>query len=115
MENEKPDFGSPANPEAVGAALYRIKPGYVLREISGEFLAIPVSLQDELDSRVAVMNPVGKFLWEQLQQERTVAELIRAVTDSYEVSADEAGRDIVEFMDQLRINQLLLTNLEGKR
>lgn len=106
MDKEQPNIDG-----AAGCG-YRVKPGFVLREIGGEYLAIPVSVEDEPESRVAVLNCVGKFLWEQLQGPRTIAQLVRAVTDAYEVCAEEAGADIREFIDQLQENHLLIMNLE---
>lgn len=107
MNREQP------NTDEIPGSFCRVKPGFVLREIGGEYLAIPVSMQDEPESRIAVLNSVGKFLWEQLQCPRTIAQLVQAVTDAYEVSEEEASADIREFIDQLRENHLLLTNLEG--
>ena len=106
MDKEQPNIDGAAD------CGYRVKPGFVLREIGGEYLAIPVSVEDEPESRVAVLNCVGKFLWEQLQSPRTIAQLVQAVTDAYEVPAEEAGADIREWIDQLQENHLLLTNLE---
>ena len=107
MEQVNPIIGL-ADPQRTGNTYYQIKPGYVVREIAGEYLAVPVALQDEAESRIAVLNSWGKFLWEQLQQGQTVVGLVHAMTDCYEVSATEAERDILEFLDQLKQNKLLL-------
>lgn len=80
---------------------YRGKSGFVVREIAGEFLLIPVAMQDDQQTRIAVLNEQGKFLWERLQRPCTIAGLTEAVTESYDVSAEEAERDIYEFIDQL--------------
>ena len=107
MEQVNPSIGL-ADPQRTGNTYYQIKPGFVVREIAGEYLAVPVALQDEAESRIAVLNSWGKFLWEQLQHEQTVAGLVQAMTEDYDVAAAEAERDILEFLDQLKENQLLL-------
>lgn len=91
---------------------YRIREGYSLREIAGEYLAIPVLLSDDADSKVAILSESGQFLWEQLREEKTPDELVRAVTDEFDVSAEEAERDIKEFIEQLKINQLVICKTE---
>lgn len=85
----------------------RRRDGYALREIMGEFLLIPVSMKDGASSQVATLNEGGKFLWELLAQERSIDELVGEMTREYEVSADEARTDILEFVNLLENNSLL--------
>ena len=94
---------------------YRVKSGYVVREIAGEFIAIPVSMQDEPQARIAVLSPGGKFLWDLLAEERTLDDLIEAMTQTYDVTAEIAGQDIEEFLTHLSKNQLLESKMEEKQ
>lgn len=87
--------------------LLNARRGYVLREIAGEYLLIPVELADGSQSQMAVLNEVGSFLWEKLQEEQTVDTMVHALTGEYEVSREEAEADICEFLDHLERNQLL--------
>lgn len=87
---------------------YRLKPGYVLRELGGEYLAIPVDLEGEPDTRVAMLNPVAKLLWEQLDSEKTVAELVSAVMEEFEVEEEEAKQDVLEFLGRLEEHRFLV-------
>ena len=48
---------------------YRIKAKYIMREIAGEFLAIPLGAGDGNTSQIVILNPVSKLLWEELQKE----------------------------------------------
>ena len=88
--------------------LLQARSGYVLREIAGEYLLVPVELEDGSQSQMAVLNEVGKFLWELLQGEQTVDTMVSAITEEYEVSREEAEADICEFLDQLTQYQLLV-------
>ena len=81
--------------------LYRTKPGFALREVCGEWLTIPVALAPEEASRMAVLNEEGKFLWEQLQKERTRQELLDAITTEYEVDVAVASADLERFLTAL--------------
>jgi len=82
--------------------------GFVMREIAGEFLLIPVTMQEDAESRIVVLNESSKFLWEQLQQPRSIAQLVQAMTEEYEVSEAQARGDILEFVNYLTSSQLLM-------
>ncbi len=78
---------------------YLLKPGYVLREIAGEHLAIPVTAENSSD--IVVLNPVSAILWTELEGGRTIKELTDKICDSFDISRDEARADIVEFVNYL--------------
>ncbi len=78
---------------------YCLKPGYVLREIAGEHLAIPVSAENTSD--IVVLNPVSALLWEELQTEKTIDELATVICSNFDIAKEEATADIKEFLDSL--------------
>ena len=85
---------------------FKIKSGYVLREIEGEFLAIPFA--PELNSaNIIILNPVSGLLWERLQTECTLPQLVKAVTENFTIDAATAQCDIEEFLQTLKENDML--------
>ena len=88
--------------------LLKARSGYVLRDIAGEYLLIPVELENGSQPQMAVLNEVGRSLWELLQEEQTVDTMAQAITDAYEVTEQEAEADICEFLDHLMKHQLLM-------
>ena len=85
---------------------FKIKPGYVLREIEGEFLAIPFA--PELNSaNIIILNPVSGLIWEKLQTECTLPQLVTAVTENFSIDAATAQGDIEEFLQTLKENNML--------
>lgn len=85
---------------------FKIKSGYVSREIAGEFLAIPVD--PELDSsNIVILNPVSGLLWERLQNECTLPQLVKAVTENFTVDEATAESDIKEFLQMLEESNML--------
>jgi hypothetical protein len=86
---------------------YQVSSGYVVRQIADDFLLIPVKMQEKGESQLAIMNETGKFLWEQLQEGRTMEELIRAMTEAYQVSEKDAVADIIDFLNNLKERKLL--------
>ena len=78
---------------------YCLKPGYVLREIAGEHLAIPVTAENSSD--IVVLNPVSAILWTELEGGRTIKELTDKICENFDITPDEAQADIVEFVNYL--------------
>lgn len=84
---------------------FSIKQGYVAREIAGEYIAVPVD--SSCGAHIVVLNPVSKFLWDELKTEKTFDELLNAMLKNYDVSKEEAEQDLKEFLMQLLENGLL--------
>lgn len=84
---------------------FSLKKGYVAREIAGEYIAVPVD--SSCGAHIIVLNPVSKFLWDQLSTEKTFEELLDAMLKNYTVSQQEAEQDLKEFLMQLIENGLL--------
>lgn len=78
---------------------YILKPGYVLREIAGEHLAIPVTAENSTD--IVVLNPVSAILWTELETGKTLEELTDKICENFDIKRDEAKADITEFIDSL--------------
>ncbi len=84
---------------------YIIKQGYVVREIAGEYIAVPVD--SSCGTNIVILNPVSKFLWEELRREKSFDELLDEMLKNYDVSKEEAETDLKEFLMQLIENGLL--------
>ncbi len=84
---------------------FSIKQGYVAREIAGEYIAVPVD--SSCGAHIVVLNPVSKFLWDELKTEKTLDELLDAMLKNYDVPREEAEQDLKEFLMQLIENGLL--------
>lgn len=72
-----------------------------MREIAGEYLAIPLDAGEGNTSQIVILNPVSKLLWEALQNEVTLDELVEKVTSSFDVSREEAEADTKDFLFEL--------------
>lgn len=84
---------------------YSIKQGYIVREIAGEVIAVPVD--SSCGTNIVVLNPVSKFLWELMKTEKTFDELLDAMLSNYEVSKEEAEADLKDFLKQLTESGLI--------
>ena len=80
---------------------------YTVRTILDEIVAVPLGSSSESFNGILSLNPVGQVLFELLAQERTEEELVRALTEEYEVDAQTAQSDVQEFLASLRQGGLL--------
>ena len=78
-----------------------------MREIAGESFAVPVNAENG-SSDIVILNPVSKLLWENLQEEKTIDELVSAVRSQFEVDSKTAADDIADFMEQLESHGFLI-------
>lgn len=85
---------------------FTVKQGFVVREIAGEFIAVPVD--SSCGANIVILNPVSKFLWEQLRSEKSFDELLDAMLANYTVSKEEAEEDLKDFLHQLEESNLLV-------
>lgn len=80
----------------------RIVKEFVLREIAGDYILVPVGNTVSEFNGLITLNEVGVFLWERLQDDISQGDLVTAVLEEYEVDADTADRDVAEFLEPLK-------------
>lgn len=79
-----------------------IKKELIKREIAGDTILVPVGTAVYDSNGLFVLNELGAFIWDILPNVNCEEEICRAILEEYEVSADEAARDVAEFMCKLR-------------
>lgn len=80
---------------------------FVIRQVMDQTVAIPVGQTALQLNGMILLNDVSKVIWDCLECETDVESIATALTDAFEVSADEARIDSLEFLDKLRKMQLL--------
>jgi hypothetical protein len=87
----------------------------VTRSIAGETLIVPVrSGIADLDC-IYALNEVGSRVWELLDERRPIDEIAEAICTEYEVTQEQAARDIGELLSSLEAAGLIhgTANIEG--
>ncbi len=85
-----------------------IVPGFVVRQIVGENVAIPSGAAARQLSGLLSFNSSGKFLFDLLQTEQTEAALVDQLLQNYEIDAATAQSDVAEFLQYLREADVLV-------
>lgn len=86
----------------------RVVPGFVVRQIAGETIAIPAGPAARQLSGLLALNGSGQFLFELLQSEQTEDSLVRAMLETYEIDETTALADVTEFLQILRDSGVLI-------
>lgn len=86
----------------------RVKDGFLLKEIAGEYVLVPVGENLVDFSAMAVLNETGAFLWKQMLNETTKEKLLEAVLAEYDIEAEVAGKDIDDFLKLMKEYDLLV-------
>ncbi len=79
----------------------RRNPEFLLREVAGTIVVVPVGQATTAFPGMITMNPTGAFLWEKLETEHTVETLVAALVEHYEVTVEKAQADVVSFVEKL--------------
>jgi hypothetical protein len=88
-------------------ARYKRNQDVVSRKIEGELVIVPIrSGVGDLNS-LYTLNPVGCVLWDFMNVEHTVPEMVERVCDEFEVTATQAQSDIEMFLESLVAEELV--------
>lgn len=70
----------------------KIRAGFMMREVAGKFVAVPVGAGVGDFKGMLQMNKTGAFLWKLLQQEQTKESLVEAMLEHYEMTEEQANK-----------------------
>ncbi len=86
----------------------KIKEGYVLKDIAGSFVVVPVGDNIVDLSSMITVNETGAFLWSLLENDADVDYMCEMVLKEYEgAPEEEVKNDIAEFVNVLKEKNIL--------
>lgn len=74
---------------------------FVLREISGDYIIIPTGKTALEFNGLITVNEIGAFLWDMLQNDVALEDMVAGVLKEYDVEENVAKEDIQEFLNVL--------------
>lgn len=83
-------------------------PEFLLRNVAGANVVVPVGRATVAFTGMITLNETGCLLWQMLEMEQTVASLVDALTEQYEVAAVQAQKDVEAFLEKLRATGALI-------
>ncbi|TVP86413.1 MAG: PqqD family protein [Acholeplasmataceae bacterium] len=80
----------------------KIKAHFVLKEVAGKPIVVPVKEEAVNFSGIITLNASGKFLFEQLQEDLGEDALLARMLDKYDIDEETAKSDIEAFIKTLK-------------
>lgn len=77
------------------------EPNMVFRKIADEVILVPIRQNVGDLENIYTLNEVGARVWELLDGQRKVKEVKEILVDEFEVSPQEAEKDLMEYLQQL--------------
>jgi hypothetical protein len=81
--------------------IYRKDDSIVSRRIEGEVILVPVRQNVADLESIYTLSEVAAHIWEQIDGRRTASEILASIVGEFEVTEEEAEKDLREFLEQL--------------
>ena len=94
--------------------LFTANPDFLLREIGGEAVLVPVGEAGVFENSVISLNDTCRFLWQQFQTPRSVEDVIAAAKEEYDDPDGVMEQGIHQFVKEY-LQYGLLKEEERKR
>ncbi len=75
---------------------------YKTREVMGELLLVPCGKELNVFNGIRTLNGMGRTVYEMLETVESADEIADKIFEDYDVTREEAKKDIVEFLNSLR-------------
>lgn len=85
----------------------KIKTDFILREVAGEFIVVPVGRNALENNSIMIMTESGAAIWRCLEEDWSYEAIVAYMLDQYDVDEELARADLDEFLDRLREADLL--------
>jgi len=74
----------------------------VTRKTGDEYVIVPVSNDIADMTSVYTLNETGAFIWEQIDGEKSISDIIMKVVNEYETDNITAEADVISFIENMR-------------
>jgi hypothetical protein len=80
----------------------------VSRHIAGELVLVPIKWEPDQMRCFFSLNPVGGRIWDLLDGQRPLTEILDVLLGEYDVSAGQAEAEVLELVGQLEKSHLIV-------
>lgn len=88
-------------------ARYRIRDGYILRQVVGEYVIVPTASDGLITNGMMTPNDSAVFLWQVFSQPSTVDEAVERGMEEYDVDEQTLRGSVCRFVTDLLRFQIL--------
>lgn len=87
--------------------MMKISKEFILREIAGEYILVPVGKTALTFNGLVTVNEVGALIWGMLEKGSDVSTIVNGILDEYDVGEQTATADVLEFISYLKSNNII--------
>ena len=88
--------------------IYKKNGDIVTRKIAGDLFLIPIRNKIADMQRIFVLNPVGEYIWQEIDNQKSLDEIRKGMMTRFEVEEGRADSDIREFIAELQEADLII-------
>ena len=74
---------------------------FILREIAGENILVATGEAAQIFNGMITLNEVASFIWNNIDECKTVDKLIASILDEFDIDDETAKRDVQNFTTEL--------------
>ena len=78
-----------------------------MREIAGEYVLVPIGKRALTFQGLVTMNEVGALIWEMMEKESDIDQIVSGILDEYEVDEQTERKDVLDFIGFLKDCQII--------
>ena len=87
--------------------IMKINKDFILREIAGEYILVPIGDTPLSFNGLITVNEVGAFIWNNIEKSESEDDLLKLILDEYEVEEEIAKEDLYSFLGKLREAEIM--------
>jgi methyltransferase-like protein len=76
-------------------------PNIVTRKTGNEYVLVPVSNNIADMNSVYTLNETGAFIWELIDGRKNIEEIIKSLTEEYDIGYESASEDVLSFINNM--------------
>jgi len=81
--------------------VYKKKHDIIFRKVAGETILVPISGRLADMQRIFALNPVGEFIWDEIDGSRTLQQISEDIQSNFDAGREEADEDLEAFITEL--------------
>lgn len=83
--------------------LFTLKSDYISRVVNEELVLVPLTGNIARMNEMFTLNETARFIWENVQENMVMDDMIALLTAEYDIDADLAERDILGFLEKIEM------------
>ena len=76
-------------------------PDIVTRKTGNEYVLVPIANNIADMNSVYTLNETGAFIWDHIDGKRNIEEIIRALTEEYDINHQSASEDVISLINNM--------------